>query len=162
MRIIPKKVCIPAGIPPKQLKQRFDRKIVEFRPHGSVIGVSGFIKKYKISEVYYGWRDGDRLRVSHHAPKKTDGSSTTFYGRIIESGDGSLIKGRIMKPVASCIFGALFILLALLLGFVCLAIKQYMGCAAFCATAIVMLFVLFRDGGKTKKLEEFLYALCRE
>lgn len=161
--VLPKRVSYSSTLTPKQLTKRFDKAIIPFKAHGSVIGVSAFIKKYKTAEVYYGYRNGERLRVSHHTPRKTDGSSTTFYGRIEKSSDGgSVVTGKIMKPVSTCVFGGLCILIMLLLSLVCLSLEITAGAASFAAVAVLTFVLLFRDGGKTKKLAEFLQRLINE
>lgn len=160
--VIPKKVSYSSSFTPKQLTKRFDKAIIPFKARGSVIGVSSFIKKYKSAEVWYGYRDGERIRVSHHAPRKTDGSSTTFYGRIEKSDGGSVITGKIMKPLSTCIFGTLCIIVMLMLGLVCLSLDIIAGAASFTAVALLTFVLLFRDGGKTKKIIGFLQDLTDE
>lgn len=160
--VIPKKVSRSSSYTPKQLTKRFDKAIIPFKARGSVIGVSSFIKKYKSAEIFYGYRNGDRLRLSHHAPRKTDGSSTTFYGRIEKSDGGSVITGKIMKPLSTCIFGGICILIMLLLALVCLSLDIIAGAVSFTAAAVLTFVLLFRDGGKTKKLTEFLQRLTNE
>lgn len=159
MIILPRKLRLRSDLTVKQLTARFDRKIIPFKARGSVIGVSSFIKKYRTSEVFYGSRNGGKIRVSHHAPKKTDGSSTTFYGSIMPDGEGSVITGRLMKPLSTCIFGGTCIVVSLFLALVCLAIKLYAGAAAFAAAGVLTLLLLFRDSGKSEKLRAFLEKL---
>lgn len=157
-----RKVSYSSSLTPKQLTKRFDKGIIPFKAHGSVIGVSAFIKKYKTAEIYYGYRNGGNVRLSHHTPRKTDGSSTTFYGSIEKAEGGSVITGKIMKPLSTCIFGGICILAMLLLGLVCLSLDIIAGAVSFAAVAAVTFILLFRDGGKTKKLTEFLQRLTDE
>ena len=159
--VFPKKTSFESELSPKQIYRSFDRKIIPFKARGSVVGVSKFIKKYKTAEVYYGYRNSEKIRVSHHAPRKTDGSSTTFYGSIKKVSGGSIIQGRIMKPVSTCIFGAVCIIAMLFLALVCAALEIYTGAAVFALAAAVTFVILFRDGGKSAKLTAFLEEITR-
>lgn len=158
--LVPKKVRFESEYSKQQLKNRFDKKIIPFKARGSLIEVSSFIKKYKTAQVFYGERNGDKLRLSHHAPKKTDGSTPTFYGRIIENGEGSLIEGRIAVPKSTRIFGGVWLAVVLLFALVCLSLEIYVGAGAFAVAAIVSVWLLFRDAGKSEKLVEALKSLC--
>ncbi len=162
LMFFPKKVSFESELTDKQLKKSFDRKIIPFKARGSLIEVSSFIKKYKAAEVYYGSRDGSKIRMSHHAPKKTDGSSATFYGEIKPNGEGSIIEGKIMLPVVTQIFGAVWIWCVLFFALVCLATKVYMGAIAFTAAMLASVWLLYRDMGKTQKLCSALSEICKE
>lgn len=159
--VFPRKRSFETTLSPKQIYRRFDKAIIPFKARGSVVGVSNFIKKYKTAEVYYGYRNGEKIRVSHHAPRKTDGSSTTFYGSIKKVQGGSVIQGKIMKPLSTCIFGAICIIAMLFLALVCAALKIYTGAAVFALAAAVTFVILFRDGGKSAKLTAFLEEIIR-
>ena len=154
--IKPKKVRIESSLSKKQIIERYERKTVSFKARGSIIGISGLLKKYKLSEIYYGNRNGDKIRVSHHAPKKKDGSSTTFYGTVSETENATVIEGKIMKPVTTCVFAAVWLVCVLFFALVCYALENTGGAAAFSATAIIGFLIMFLDGGKTVKLMDFL------
>lgn len=160
LRLTSKKVRFESGYTKKQLRKRFDSKIIPFKARGSVIEVSSFIKKYKTAEIYYGSRDGDKIRMSHHAPKKTDGSTPTFYGVISENGEGSVIEGKITIPLATKIFAGIWLTAVLLFALVCLSLEMYAGAGAFAAAAVLSVWLLFRDAGKTKKLTDALSEIC--
>lgn len=162
LMLFPKKVSFESELTDKQLKKSFDRKIIPFKARGSIIEVSSFIKKYKTAEVFYGSRDGSKVRMSHHAPKKTDGSSATFYGEIKPKEEGSVIEGKIMLPVATQIFGAVWVLCVLFFALVCLATEVYAGAIAFTVAAVVSVWLLYRDMGKTQKLCRALSEICKE
>lgn len=162
LRLTSKKVRFESSFTKKQLRKRFDNKIIPFKARGSIIEVSSFIKKYKTAEVYYGSRDGDKLKMSHHAPKKTDGSTPTFYGSISENGEGSVIEGKIAVPLATRIFAGIWLTVVLLLSLVCLSLEMYAGAGAFAAAAVLSVWLLFRDAGKTKKLTDALQKLCED
>ncbi len=154
------KVYYESALPPKTVKKKFDKLVIPFKARGSIIEVSSFIKKYKSAEVFYGGREGSKLRLSHHAPRKTDGSGATFYGEVKENGEGSVIEGRISLPLATRIFAGIWLAVVLFFALVCFALETYSGAVAFLVCAVVSVFVIFRDNGKTQKLRAELEKLC--
>lgn len=156
------KVYYESALPAKAVKKKFDKRVIPFKARGSIIEVSSFIKKYKTAEVFYGGREGNKLRLSHHAPRKTDGSGATFYGEIRENGEGSVIEGKISLPIATRIFTAIWLAAVLFFALICFALETYSGALAFAVTAAVSVLIIFRDSGKTNKLRAELEKLCED
>lgn len=155
-----KKFRIESEFTPKQIRKHFDNKIVPFKTGASIIAMSKFIKKYKLSEVYYGYRDDDKYRVSHHQPRKRDGSSLTAYFTVSKYENGSVIIGKTVMPLSTRIFAAIWLTIILFLTLMCYAIGENMAAICCAAIAVIGTMLMFFDRKKQKKLDKFFYELA--
>ena len=143
--IIPRKYEFETTLTPKRVARKLDGELTEFRPSLNIMSTGKFMKTHKFESVYYGRREGDKFQVFYHKFKKRDGGETGFFGTYEKSEHGTLIKGKLRKPIATYIFGVIWTILTLFSGLVCLALKQNYGAAACGALLLLGVFFLFWD-----------------
>lgn len=147
--IIPKKYEFETTLPPKRVARKLDAELTEFRPTLNILATGRFMKAHKLQSLYYGRREGERFQVYYHRFKKRDGGETGFFGTYEKTEHGTLIKGKLRKPVMTYVFGAIWTLLTLLSGLVCLSLKQEYGAIVCAALFLVGMFFLFWDSKLT-------------
>lgn len=153
--LIPKKYEFETTLPPKRFARKLDGELTEFRPSLNILSTGKFMKKHKFESVYYGRREGEKFQVYYHKFKKRDGGETGFFGTYEKSEHGTLVRGKMRKPVMTYVFGIIWTLLTLLSGLVCLSLKQEYGAIACGVLFLAGVFFLFWDS-KIKYLYGFL------
>lgn len=143
--IFPKKYEYETRLAPKRVMRRLDGDLVEYRPTMNVLSTSRFMKKYKLESVYYGRHDSDSFELYYHRIKKRDGGSTGFYGKVIKTEKGSLIKGRFRKPVYAYVFAAVWALLCLVCAVGAYAAESAVGAYVFLGIGLAGFLLLLCD-----------------
>ena len=143
--IIPKKYEFETTLTPKRFARKLDGELTELRPSMNVLSTGKFMRAHKFESLYYGRREGDRFQVYYHKFKKRDGGETEFFGTYEKSEHGTLVKGKIRKPIAAYIFGAIWTLLTLLSALVCLSLEQKYGALVCVAVFCLGVFFMFWD-----------------
>ncbi len=143
--IIPRKYEFETTLSPKRVARKLDGELTEFRPSLNIMSTGKFMKTHKFESVYYGRREGEKFQVYYHKFKKRDGGETGFFGTYEKSEHGTLIKGKLRKPVMTYVFGIIWTLLTLLSGLVCLGLKQNYGAITCGVLFLLGVFFLFWD-----------------
>ena len=143
--IIPKKYEFETTLPPKRFARKLDGELTEFRPTLNILSTGKFMKSHKLESLYYGRREGEKFRVCYHKFKKRDGGETGFFGTYEKSERGTLVKGKLRKPIVTYVFGIIWMLLTLLSGLVCLSLKQEYGAIVCGVLLLAGIFFLFWD-----------------
>ena len=150
--IIPRRYEFETTLTPKRVARKLDGELTEFRPTLNVLATGKFMRSHKFESLYYGRREGDKFQVCYHKFKKRDGGETGFFGTFEKSEHGTLIKGKLRKPVMTYVFAIIWTLLS---GLVCLSLKQNYGAIACAALFLAGVFFLFWDS-KMSYLYAFL------
>ena len=143
--IIPKKYEFETTLPPKRFARKLDGELTEFRPTLNILSTGKFMKSHKLESLYYGRREGEKFQVCYHKFKKRDGGETGFFGTYEKSEHGTLVKGKLRKPIVTYVFGIVWMLLTLLSGLVCLSLKQEYGAIVCGVLLLAGIFFLFWD-----------------
>lgn len=143
--LIPKKYEFETTLPPKRFARKLEGELTEFRPTLNILSTGKFMKTHKQESLYYGRREGEKFQVFYHRFRKRDGGETGFFGTYEKSEHGTLVRGKLRKPIMTYIFGIIWTLLTLLCGLVCLSLKQQYGAIACGVLLLLGVFFLFWD-----------------
>lgn len=145
MAVIPKKFVCKSSLPPKKLLSKIKGGTVEYTPSANILSVSRFMRMHKTETVYYGSCTKEKIQLFYHMAKKRDGSSTGFYGKIVEDGKGSRLEGCFRKPVYAYVISLLFLLVCLLCALGTYAAGSQQGAVVFLGVGLVGTVVMLWD-----------------
>ena len=147
--IIPSSYEFETSLTPKQVAKKLNQDLIEYRPTINVMAMGRFMRKHRFESCYYGCRTGQyEFRVFHHSAKKRDGGATGFYGRIEQSENGSVIKGKFRKPVFTYVVAVLWTIVTLLLALILFAVGEKIGALCFLGILIAGIVIMFLDNKK--------------
>lgn len=146
--IFPKRYNFETRLAPKKLIRKIQGDLVEYRPTMNILSTGRFMKKYKLESVYYGRHDGNSFELYYHRMKKRDGGSTGFYGKIIETEKGTLIKGWFRKPVYAYVFAVCFALVCLVCAVGAYAAQAVTGAYVFLGLGLAGALLLLWDNNE--------------
>ena len=147
--ILPVRFEYRTSLTPKRLARKLDHDLVEHRPTLNVMSQGRFMRAHKFDSCFYGCRtSSDEFQVFHHEAKKRDGGSTGFFGKIIETENGSLITGSFRKPVYTYVFAAVWTVIVLLIALMAAGMREFGAAGAFAAVWLVGSAVMLWDNKK--------------
>lgn len=149
LTIFPRKYSFETSLAPKKLLRKLQGDLVEYRPTMNILSTGRFMKKHKLENVYYGRHDGNSFELYFHRIKKRDGGSTGFYGKIIKTDKGSIVKGWFRKPVYAYFFAACFALLCLMCAVGAYAAEVVTGAYVFLGLGFAGFLIMLCDSNET-------------
>ena len=137
------------SLSPKRLARRLDKDLVEHRPTLNIMSQGRFMRAHKFESCFYGCRtSADEFQVFHHQAKKRDGGSTGFFGRIVQTENGSLITGKFRKPVYTYVFAAVWTVVILLTALMAAGMREFAAAGAFAAVWAFGAYLMLWDNKK--------------
>lgn len=147
--ILPVSYEVETPLSPKKAARKLDREITEHRPTLNIMSNGRFMRNHRFESCFYGCRTGQYdFQLYHHTAKKRDGGSTGFFGRIEQTENGSLIKGKFRKPVYTYVIAALWTLVTLFLSLILFAIEEKAGALCMLGVFLLGVFIMFWDNKK--------------
>lgn len=147
--VFPKRYSFETSLAPKKLVRKLQGDLVEYRPTMNILSTGRFMKKHKLESVYYGRHDGSSFELYYHRMKKRDGGSTGFYGKIIKTENGTLVKGWFRKPVYAYVFAVCFALACLICAVGAYAAETLTGAYVFLGLGLAGFLLLLWDNNET-------------
>ena len=147
--ILPVSFEYRTSLSPKRLARRLDKDLVEHRPTLNIMSQGRFMRAHKFESCFYGCRtSADEFQVFHHQAKKRDGGSTGFFGKIVQTENGSLITGKFRKPIYTYVFAAVWTVVILLIALMAAGMREFAAAGAFAAVWAAGAFLMLWDNKK--------------
>ena len=144
--ILPVSFEYRTSLSPKRLARRLDKDLVEHRPTLNIMSQGRFMRAHKFESCFYGCRtSADEFQVFHHQAKKRDGGSTGFFGRIVQTENGSLITGKFRKPGYTYVFAAVWTIVILLIALMAAGMREFAAAGAFAGVWLAGAYLMLWD-----------------